>query len=373
VKLTESLQTNNNYQPSYYTRENGVPPRPGRRIFHVPIKGRKSKPCRENKKDATREKKKQQPRLKESKPWKNLKDVTPRRHLMTGKAAVQMPDEPLLTAVVEATPVTQHDWLQLTPEEFASILSERTENYDLDSSQLQHIWASPNDISLPNGDSLPDGNPILPNGNSLPDGKTTENGFFPSFSIDLQTTKSTIYGGKTSETCDLWNGFIPNEVTATACNIGPLADDSDYEDIEEKLASFRFCEEVDIMPDCRLKGLLEENPFSNMIRNTDYAKASASATPGQQMRPCKHCQQSYEICLDVELPTASRQQHCISILGKTDSRLNFDWTQYNPPPWLVFPEEPSESNRSPHRTSCDCDYCRSRIWRRHCRWCHTPL
>ena len=152
-------------------------------------------------------------------------------------------------------------------------------------------------------------------------------------------------------------------------------DSVDYTLLEQSLASLKFCEDLpDASEGSRLMPLFRENPFSHMILNSKVAVEESSQTAAPFLDSCcKHCQEAYEVVLDMESSPRDKT-YDYPILKQVDSRLNFDWCNYHPPLWPLDDEcESDKSGSMCSRYPCDCEFCRSRIWSRTCRTCGTPL
>lgn len=151
---------------------------------------------------------------------------------------------------------------------------------------------------------------------------------------------------------------------------------SDFDMIEQSLASIKFCENIPTgCKDSKSMQFYEDNPFSYLIQHTSVSSAQTNIDPQPVSYTCKHCHESYEIVLDVESEKMSKSQPSTGILSLTDSRLNFDWCKYHPPPWLYpdFQAQDKTDNQLEKKTGCDCEFCRHQIWNSTCQWCATPL
>lgn len=150
-----------------------------------------------------------------------------------------------------------------------------------------------------------------------------------------------------------------------------------YQEIEQSLANMSMCEEMsDGCEKSKLLPMFRDNPFSYMLQHGDFtsmAQDERETLQPNQSLTCKHCQETYEISLDLEL---DEQKEFPGVLGLVDSRLNFDWCKYHPPPsW--YPTTGDNGDAAIHgnnetSSGCDCEFCRSRIWRRACKSCGTP-
>lgn len=149
----------------------------------------------------------------------------------------------------------------------------------------------------------------------------------------------------------------------------------DYQEVEEQMSRLLFCEDLEEGPTgSRYLNLFRENPLAHGIRTGCLRSQVEMEVVNPELMNCKHCEQSYEVVLESELTTSSKPVYRSNLLRHADSRLNFDWTKYHPPPWSRYQDETdSETNTSKPTISCDCEFCRSRVWRRACRWCATPL
>lgn len=148
---------------------------------------------------------------------------------------------------------------------------------------------------------------------------------------------------------------------------------ADYDMIEQSLASFKFCEDISEEPTgSRLAPLFRENPFCYMMKHGTHADNDAGDRVRKDAFTCRHCEETYEVVLESEAKTP--QKYYSNLFNHVDNRLDFDWTKYHPPPWSTSYDNSTEQRTCTVPTlECDCDYCRSRIWRKSCKWCGTPM
>lgn len=164
--------------------------------------------------------------------------------------------------------------------------------------------------------------------------------------------------------------------TSTVAAVEDMSPVTDYQFIEQSLASLHFCEDLP-EPSCdsKLMPLFHENPISYMIAQSGSENRSLdNLTSSAQPFSCKHCQEAYEVVLDLEMPT-NKKPCRVDLLRPVDSRLDFDWCKYNPPPWAATGDSRVELDNTvaPSGCSCSCEFCRSRTWVYTCKVCRTPL
>ena len=150
--------------------------------------------------------------------------------------------------------------------------------------------------------------------------------------------------------------------------------DRDYDMIEQSLASLKFCEDVDEndLEGSRFAPLFRENPFCYMMKHGTHTASSAENGVRMDAFTCQHCEETYEIVLETEAKTTPK--YYSNLFSHIDSRLDFDWTKYHPPPWASsLKNQAALTTCTEPKEGCDCDFCRSRIWRRACKWCGTPM
>lgn len=148
----------------------------------------------------------------------------------------------------------------------------------------------------------------------------------------------------------------------------------EYKEIENQMSRLLFCEDLDDgMSGSRILKYFGENSLSYMIRKSCVQSDVILEAANPKLMSCKHCEQTYEVVTESEAaPTKTIFRS--NLLSPVDWQLNFDWTKYDPPPWSVYYKQTdAETNKSSKPISCDCEYCRSRIWRKVCHWCATPL
>lgn len=160
---------------------------------------------------------------------------------------------------------------------------------------------------------------------------------------------------------------VMNSEGAEAKNWG-----SDYDMLEQSLASLKFCEDIeeDGVQGSRFAPLFRENPFCYMMKHGTHSSSDAENSVRTDAFTCRHCEETYEIVLETEAKTTPK--YYSNLFNHIDSRLDFDWTKYHPPPWASVDDQSERTKCSKLSNGCDCDFCRSRIWRQSCKWCGTP-
>lgn len=271
----------------------------------------------------------------EAKPWKHLEPVTFDSVPVSGEVQAG-PCEPEVAG--------SGDWL--SEELLQAVLAKDDTEELMSTDQLKTLWDEESVSAAGDKDA-----------------------FLWAFDAGAGLTGAASAEGATGETLDLVSPDLAPEVMAK-----PVA--TDYELIEQSLASLKLCEDLpDDSQDSKLMPIFRENPFSYMISNS---KCEASNALSAETFSCKHCEEAYEVVLDLESPSSKMPKSLwlcgFDLLRSVDSRLNFDWCKYNPPPWAMGDDDDvARADDSNSISSCGCDFCRSRIWSRVCRVCGTPL
>lgn len=340
-------------QPHSYNKTNNYYDRAGKRTpkyYHSKSSKRRESDHYQKDKREQEQRKPKPIKIRDSKPWKHLPDVktekTPQVCAQNQQKTVTTVSDPLipediLTSILGDVPV----------------ISAEVDNKP-DMAKLSSLWDT-GDISA--------AAPCKPNNLwEFTDCLSTRPKMIPVLNDDnlYQANERSLTSDATSEAPSVTE--FDHVQHSKAWN-------SDYNLIEQSLASFKFCEDVgDELEGSRLAPLLRENPFCYMVKHGTPSTFDTDA--GVHMNPftCRHCEETYEIVLESEAETPT--PYTSKLFDHIDSRLDFDWTKYHPPPWSSTAEDASERRSVVEfNFACDCEFCRSRIWRKSCKWCGTPL